>query len=73
MFFSHVYNYCISDPSKAKATNSITTLGSSKSTLSRASGQDGANIVGGELYNKLKGYLQNYLDEICQVSQYIRE
>lgn len=39
-----------------------------KSGLTRSNGQDGANIVGGELYNKLKSYLQTYLDDICQVS-----
>lgn len=69
-FFSHVYNYCISNPSKSKSIGTTTTVGNNKNTLNRP---DGANIVGGELYNKLKIYLQNYLDEICQVSEWNRE
>jgi hypothetical protein len=29
--------------------------------------QDGANIVGGELYAKLKNHLKSYLEKICEV------
>ena len=62
MFSSHVYDYCTSNPSQLRST----THGSG---LNRASGQDGANIVGGELYNKLKNYLKDYLEDICQVKK----
>jgi hypothetical protein len=61
--FSHVYNYCTSNSTQTKSTSISHTRGG----LSRSSTQDGANIVGGELYNKLKNYLKVYLEEICQV------
>jgi hypothetical protein len=67
VFFSHVYDYCISNPSQPKASTPNT-----KGGLHRANGQDGANIVGGELYNKLKNYLRDYLEDICQVNIYFR-
>jgi hypothetical protein len=73
VIFSHVYDYCISNPTQSKT--SITTTKGHIGGLNRGNAQDGANIVGGELYNKLKNYLKEYLEDICQVRQYefIRE
>ena len=31
---------------------------------------DGANIVGGELYARLKNHLKNYLEKICEVRKF---
>ncbi|CAF4640035.1 unnamed protein product [Rotaria sp. Silwood2] len=64
LLYTHVYNYCISNPnqSRTSASNTRGQIGG----LSRSNGQDGANIVGGELYNKLKYYLKDYLKDICQ-------
>jgi len=62
---SYVYNYCISNPGQPKTTSISNTKGGG---LNRGNAQDGANIVGGELYNKLKNYLKIYLDDICQVN-----
>ncbi|CAF0844139.1 unnamed protein product [Adineta steineri] len=64
LLYTHVYDYCISNPnqSKTSVTNTKGHIGSSN----RTNPQDGANIVGGELYNKLKYYLKNYLEAICQ-------
>jgi hypothetical protein len=63
-YFSHVYDYCISNPGQPK----LTSITHTKGGLNRSNGQDGANIVGGELYNKLKNYLKIYLEDICQVN-----
>jgi len=58
---SHVYNYCISNPNQTKSTPIIHLKGPGNKNT------EGAHIVGGELYNKLKNYLKVYLEEICQV------
>ncbi len=64
IIYSHVYDYCISNPGQPKTTS----ISNTKGGLNRGNAQDGANIVGGELYNKLKNYLKTYLDDICQVN-----
>ncbi|CAF3045733.1 unnamed protein product [Rotaria socialis] len=64
LLYTHVYDYCISNPNQSR-----TVPGTSRvhiGGLSRSNGQDGANIVGGELYNKLKNYLKDYLKDVCQ-------
>ncbi len=73
VIFSHVYDYCISNPTQSKT--SIAPAKGHIGGLNKGNAQDGANIVGGELYNKLKNYLKEYLEDICQVRQYefIRE
>jgi len=65
VIFSHVYDYCISNPTQSKTT--IAPTKGHIGGLNRGNAQDGANIVGGELYNKLKNYLKEYLEDICQV------
>ncbi|CAF2836167.1 unnamed protein product, partial [Rotaria sp. Silwood2] len=65
--YTHVYNYC---------TNSTTQVLSPRQPLRRAqkvgSNQrqnivhNGANIIGGDLYAKLKNYLKSYLENICE-------
>jgi hypothetical protein len=35
--------------------------------------QDGANIMGGEIYTKLKNHLQSYLEKICEVRSIAQE
>ncbi|CAF4011328.1 unnamed protein product, partial [Rotaria magnacalcarata] len=64
LLYTHVYDYCISNPNQPRTVtgNSRVHIGG----LSRSNGQDGANIVGGELYNKLKNYLKDYLKDVCQ-------
>jgi len=63
-FFRHVYNYCTNNASQSKSVSTSNT----KNSLNRVVGQEGANIAGEELYNKLKGYLRDYLEDICKVS-----
>ncbi|CAF1052602.1 unnamed protein product [Adineta ricciae] len=67
LLYTHVYNYCISSPNQVKTP--ITSSKGNLGDLNRNSTQQGAHIVGGELYNKLKNYLKNYLEDICQASE----
>lgn len=72
IFSRHVYDYC---------TNTKTQTPTSKQTIKSAQKPvgnnrqnnvaDGANIVGGELYSKLKTHLKTYLEKICEVRLFI--
>lgn len=62
-----MYNYCISNPNQSRGNAPNTKVAISGFNRSHA-GHDGANIVGGELYNKLINYLKDYLKDICEVS-----
>ncbi|UJR08703.1 hypothetical protein I4U23_012960 [Adineta vaga] len=64
LLYTHVYNYCISNPNQLKG--SIVSSKGPIADLNKINPQHGANIVGGELYNKLKNYLKNYLEDVCQ-------
>lgn len=64
-----MYDFCIS----TKSQNLTTKTGPIK-PAAKPSGNnrqnnvtDGANIVGGEVYNKVKNHLKVYLEKICEV------
>ena len=66
--FRHVYNYCTNantQPAASRATSKP--VGKTTAANRAGAGHDGANIVGGELYNNLKDHLKHYLEKICEV------
>jgi hypothetical protein len=61
--FSLIYNYCTN-------TNHLSTNIDSnqlKKKKQSSNNQYEANILGEELYTKIKNYLTDYLEKICQV------
>jgi len=61
--FSLVYDYC--SKSNNGSTNSYPNKSQTKNQDNNS--QNGANIVGEELYMNIKNYLTDYLHKICQV------
>jgi hypothetical protein len=71
---SQVYDFCTNTKGQPTASKVSTkpapkTSGNNRQT----SVQDGANIVGGELYTKLKNHLKSYLEKICEVRSLVQE
>ncbi|CAF1237055.1 unnamed protein product [Rotaria sordida] len=65
--YSHVYNYCTAIPAQKfslKPSTGITQKLAHNNEQNTA--QNGANIVGGELYIRLKNHLRTYLEKICE-------
>ncbi|CAF0885104.1 unnamed protein product [Adineta ricciae] len=61
--YTHVYNYCTA----TQHHTNTRPAGRAVNGNSRGSNMaDGANIVGGELYARLKNHLKNYLEKICE-------
>ncbi len=63
-----MYDYCIN--TKSQTPSSKTQIKSTPKTggnTRQNNVQDGANIVGGEVYTKLKNHLKAYLEKICEV------
>lgn len=59
--YTHVYNYCTS-VHQQPTTRAMATSKSSKKSTSGSTG--GAQLVGQELYKRLKGFLENYLSKL---------
>jgi hypothetical protein len=68
--YRHVYNYCTNTQSQGFTAKATPKVGANNRN---AAVQDGANIVGGELYTKLKNHLKVYLEKICEVRSFVQE
>jgi hypothetical protein len=70
---SQVYDFCTN--TKAQPTTSRVAMKPTTKTSGnnrQTNVQDGANIVGGELYAKLKNHLKCYLEKICEVRSFVQ-
>ncbi|UJR37526.1 hypothetical protein I4U23_030228 [Adineta vaga] len=63
--YTHVYNYCTTTQHHPTATRSPAPRVPSANNRNNNT-NEGANIVGGELYAKLKNHLKNYLEKISE-------
>lgn len=70
--FRYVYDYCTSTSAQSGSTRTTGKPVARNSGNRSSAAQDGANIIGEELYNNLKTYLKNYLANICEVNRLIR-
>ncbi|CAF0783301.1 unnamed protein product [Adineta steineri] len=60
--YTHVYDYCTNTHAQSFQKAPPRTGGNNRQN----NVQDGANIVGGELYTKLRNHLKAYLEKICE-------
>ena len=62
-----MYNYCTATQHHTNTRPAGRAVNGNNRASSMA---DGANIVGGELYARLKNHLKNYLEKICEVRKF---
>ncbi|CAF4101824.1 unnamed protein product [Rotaria magnacalcarata] len=67
MLYSHVYNFCTNTNAQGSASRTVPKTTGKTGSNNRVNVNEGANIVGGALYEKLKNHLKVYLEKICEV------
>jgi len=70
-FFSCVYVYCTETKQQGLPKVPVRRVPKTGANNRQNNVQDGANIVGGELYTKLKNHFKAYLEKICEVRLFI--
>ncbi|CAF3911720.1 unnamed protein product, partial [Rotaria magnacalcarata] len=66
MLYSHVYNFCTNTNAQGSASRTVPKTTGKTGSNNRVNVNEGANIVGGALYEKLKNHLKVYLEKICE-------
>ncbi|CAF3082797.1 unnamed protein product [Rotaria socialis] len=65
VLYSHVYNFCTNTNAQGSASRTVSKSTGKPGSNNRVNVNEGANIVGGALYEELKKHLKVYLEKIC--------